>query len=625
MNTRPDAGPRLELDWEEHLFRALRALWRRLTPRAQPRDDLDLLPLEPRQERLAYLARIVAAQPLDIAPCDANGGPRRSALLLPRHLPALDPQEDPWLLRVLIDATVAAHLPHLPPDADPPACQAATLHAVGAALAALREHLPDTQRRFDLLALRLLPTRPPLDALQGRDRALEEHRQRALRGCWPQDPHTLAATLRALPRRGAPSPPIPLWGDLAPADNALKHPGAEADTTPTGREVQAPRTPQDLRRALLKAEEEYNPLVHTFEKVETLDEHRGGYRQPDGSDELDEHLEALEELDLREVFRGGPPAEALLKIDLPFASSIPDVESIAPGERGLPYDEWDERAGRYRTSWCTVYPTPLHIAPSPWGAQVAAQRQRLIADLRKRLEIHRSVLTAQRRQRDGESIDLDAALSAWVDQRAGEEGDDRLYIRQARRRRDVATLVLLDLSLSTDAWIEGQRVLDVAREALVVLGEVAHQLGDDLSIQAFASKTRNACRIWEIKTWDDPWTRARERLGALTPQGYTRIGPALRHATATLKAHPADRRLVLLLSDGKPTDFDRYEGRYGIHDVRMALREADAQGVQIHALTIDSHARPALAATFGVGQWTLLRHPEALPRALTEAYGRLSR
>lgn len=107
--------------------------------------------------------------------------------------------------------------------------------------------------------------------------------------------------------------------------------------------------------------------------------------------------------------------------------------------------------------------------------------------------------------------------------------------------------------------------------------------------------------MWEVKGWNDPWPVARDRLRAIAPQGYTRIGPALRHATAGLAAESADQRLLLLVSDGKPTDYDRYEGRYGVGDIRQALREADRVGVRVHALAVDAVARDYLPPMFGRG------------------------
>lgn len=425
--------------------------------------------------------------------------------------------------------------------------------------------------------------------------------------------------------RGADGPPVSLWGAWLRAETEDETTGAATDGAhllSDGSEAEA-RAIDELRRVLLDPkEQEQKVLIHSFEKVETLDSWEGTVQNEDGSDELDKHLEALEEVDLRELVRGGEQARSLLKADIDVAADIPDVEQIAASEQGVTYPEWDYRAGRYREEWCTVYPTPFRASHPGGAARALLPYRALTAKLRARLEAHRSRLEPLDRQLDGDHPDIDALVDHLACVRAGQTGDGRLYIRSQRSRRDFAATVLLDVSLSSDSWIDNRRVLDVARDAVLVLGEVAHQLSDRLQVLAFASSTRNRCRVFEVKGWDHPWTSARDRLCALQPQGYTRIGPALRHATRELASVRADARLLLLISDGKPNDYDRYEGRYGIADVRMALREAAAMGIATHALAIDTKASAWLPSMLGVGRWHVLSTPDALVPALTEVYGR---
>jgi nitric oxide reductase NorD protein len=167
-------------------------------------------------------------------------------------------------------------------------------------------------------------------------------------------------------------------------------------------------------------------------------------------------------------------------------------------------------------------------------------------------------------------------------------------------------------------------VLDVSREAVLVLGEVADRLGDEVRVIGFASHTRNRCRVFDVRRWGEPWSLAKARLGALKPQGYTRIGPALRYAIDEACLPDAQRRLVLLISDGKPTDYDRYEGTHGVEDVRQAVREASRRGVWVHGLTIDTVARGYFPAMLGAGHWEILPRVDALPQALAAAYARMA-
>ncbi len=418
-------------------------------------------------------------------------------------------------------------------------------------------------------------------------------------------------------------PPALLWGPLvggSQTDGTTGAAATEAARLPEGTERQAPAV-EELRRVLLDPKRQAEKVVsHTFEKVETLDSWEGNTIREDGSDELDDHLEALQEVDLRDLIRGGEETRSVYKADLDVAADIPDVGRIAPSERGVAYDEWNHRSASYRTGWCTVYPTPIRAARPAWGEEARVRHASLIRRLHRRLEEHRSRLSPLDRQRDGEDVDVDALVDHLTEVRAGRTGSDRLYLRQARLRRDVATTVLLDVSLSADSWVADRRVLDVSREAVLVLGEIAERLGDRLEVLAFASSTRNACRVFEVKGWQEPWAVGRARLGALEPQGYTRIGPALRHATAGLAAVQADARLLLLVSDGKPNDYDRYEGRYGMADVHMALREAGRVGVATHALAIDVGARAWLPEMLGAGRWHVVSTPDDLLPAVTEVY-----
>ena len=364
--------------------------------------------------------------------------------------------------------------------------------------------------------------------------------------------------------------------------------------------------------------------VHVFEKVETAEEFNGTVKDPDGEDDLVEHLEALDALNLEHMFRGGEDAGSIYRADVRLELDIPDVAVIRAGEQGIAYDEWDHRKARYRRDWSMVYPTYIGHGCSPWAADKAIEHRGLIAQLVRNMRAKRHRLKPQSRQRDGEDIDLEAVVLELAGRAAGHGGDTRLYSKRIRSLRSVATTVLVDLSLSSDSWVGDQRVLDVALESLVVLGETTQVLGDALQVLGFASQTRNQVRVWELKGWNESWQMARSRLGELTPQGYTRIGPALRHACAEVGKTQVQRKLVLMLTDGKPTDYDRYEGRYGVADVRQAVREASAMGVHIHALAIDETAREYLPQMLGANHWSLLSSPGELVRTLSEVYARLT-
>jgi nitric oxide reductase NorD protein len=623
------AAPKIDLDWEESVFRGLLSLWRRWLPSSQELGP-GTIALEPERRSLTTLAQMLAGEPVRVLAARGVGGVRGRDLLLP---PVFDLAPDTATNRrlLVVRTAISAAMRRLSRGktyaVSGPAAPLDSLRLAREASGWLEEELPGFAREHREALEWSEANRPDPESLRGRARLLEEARRGALRGESPWQDANLRRTIEKTSARGPDSPGIPIWGELienisgtdALAENPDEHTreGSDIDSEEMAPAIEA------LRRVELDPQEKEDAvLIHNFEKVETLDSYNGGARDTDGSDELDAHLDALDEVELGDLIRDDDIAHSVLRADLSLGLDVPDVGSVGPDEHGIPYDEWDGRKNRYRRDWCTVYPTPMFATEPRWAAQALTRQARLVRELRRRLEVHRTGLRAKDRQLDGDDVDLAALVDAHGALRAGRGLDPRLYVRQERQRRDFATTILLDTSLSTDSWVDNRRVLDVAREAILVLGEVTHQLGDRLQLLTFASHTRNHCRVWEVKGWNDPWPIARDRLGAIAPQGYTRIGPALRHATAGLAAEPADQRLLLLVSDGKPTDYDRYEGRYGIADIRQALREADRVGVRTHALAVDAVARDYLPPMFGPGNWDVLTHPTQLPEVLTTVYGR---
>ncbi|MDP2316376.1 MAG: hypothetical protein Q8P41_25990 [Pseudomonadota bacterium] len=612
-----DQAPRLELDWEEHVFRWIFKLWKRVRPDVAPTVRPEAAVLEAEIAALTTFARVLAAEPVRLVPARGDGGLRAADLLVPPTLDLAGTAEenrDALVLRIAVGATIRRLGRDADVPADPRARALASLVAARLATDTLVSELPAFEALHRRVAAADLASRAPGTPAWDALRAL------ALDLDTPWSPP-------AAPPPGEPGAPLRIWGDLVRAAGAgapLEAKGDTASAPSTGTERKG-KPADEVERVTVDEDQAKEKVVsHVFEKVETLDEHKGQVQRMDGADELDEHLEALDEVDMRQVIRGGERAQSLYRAEIGIDANVPDVADIRADEVGLPYDEWDAAAGRYKPAWCTVYPTPMGAGEPRWAAAVLPGKRALVEDLRQRLVIHRTRRSPARGQRDGEDLDLDALVDDYADRRAGRGPSDRLYMRKLRRDRSYATTVLLDISLSTDAWVAGRRVLDVAREAVLVLGEVADRLGDPLQVLAFASHTRNRCRVWTVRDWAEPWELGRARLGALRPQGYTRIGPALRHAAVELGRADADRKLLLLISDGKPTDFDRYEGRYGVADVRQALREAEARGVSTHGLAIDAIARDHLPAMLGPGAWHILPDPRRLPEALTTVYGRLT-
>jgi nitric oxide reductase NorD protein len=247
--------------------------------------------------------------------------------------------------------------------------------------------------------------------------------------------------------------------------------------------------------------------------------------------------------------------------------------------------------------------------------------------VRRDFERLRPLRQALRGQLEGSAVDVDAYVVFAADRLAGGTPDGRLYLEERRRRRDTAVLLLIDASASTDAWVAGsRRVIDVAKEGLLIVIEALAALGDRHAVFAFRGEGPERVDLLAVKRFEEAAGEPiKRRVAALEPNGYTRLGAALRHGTALLSRESTRHRLLLLLSDGRPNDVDVYEGRYGLEDTRQALAEARVQGVKPFCLTIDREAPRYAARVFGNRDYAVLRQPERMPEVLVTVLRQLLR
>ncbi|HRH99127.1 MAG TPA: VWA domain-containing protein, partial [Prosthecobacter sp.] len=174
-----------------------------------------------------------------------------------------------------------------------------------------------------------------------------------------------------------------------------------------------------------------------------------------------------------------------------------------------------------------------------------------------------------------------------------------------------------------DSWVDDARVLDTIRETLFCVGEVMDEFIETFAVAGFSSNTRRQCDFHLIKDFRDPWRIARARLGKIEADGYTRIGPALRHAQELLTRQSAEKKVIFLLTDGRPCDYDRYEGEYGIRDVRKAIETGVKHGIMTHAFAIEQRAREHFPRMFARQHYDIVPNPRALAASMCGAFARL--
>ncbi len=295
------------------------------------------------------------------------------------------------------------------------------------------------------------------------------------------------------------------------------------------------------------------------------------------------------------------------------AASSPAGESLAAP---ITYDEWDFRRNGFRKDWCRLFEKQVQPIKGTFVDTTLDKYRGLLRQLKKQFEMLRSSERFIKRQRDGDEIDLDGLIESIADTKAGQSPSERLFIRLQRDERDIAVLFLVDMSSSTEGWIN--RAL---KEALILMGEALQVLGDRFAIYGFSGMRRLRSDFYRIKDFAEPYDREiKGRIAAIEPQEYTRMGPPLRHAVQLLQNMEAKVRLLVTLSDGKPEDYDDYKGEYAIEDTRHALIEAKAAGIHPFCITIDKQAHDYIGHMYGEVNYIFVDEVRKLPVRLPEIY-----
>lgn len=305
--------------------------------------------------------------------------------------------------------------------------------------------------------------------------------------------------------------------------------------------------------------------------------------------------------------------------DKPETPEVKEVEGLPPRH----YPEWDYQAQNYRPDWVSVY-EGLH--PSGNAADIDRLLEKHAA-LAKRLKKILDLLKPQdkvriRYQEEGSELDLDIAIRSLIDYKSGAQPDPRINMSHRNDGRNIAVMLLLDLSESLNEQVgsTGQTILELSQEAVSLLGWAVEKLGDPFAIAGFHSNTRHDVRYLHIKGYSERWgDEVKGRLAAMDANYSTRMGAAMRHAGHYLEKQPADKKLMLILTDGEPADIDSKDGRLLIEDARQAVKELDQQGIYSYCINLDPKADEYVADIFGK-QYTIVDKVEQLPVKLPELF-----
>jgi hypothetical protein len=320
-----------------------------------------------------------------------------------------------------------------------------------------------------------------------------------------------------------------------------------------------------------------------------------------------------------EFFRDGDPEDI----------SLNQLEGKEPVSEPYHYREWDYQVQLYRPDWVTVLEKRQGRGEAASIDAVLTEQRPLATRIRHLIDaLQPEGVIRQRRQEDGDDIDLDAAVRAMVDIRMGIMPDPRINVRHQRKTRDLAVLLLLDLSESTNDVLQGsdRPVLQLAREATALLAWAIDGIGDPFALHGFASDGRHDVQYFKFKDFDQDYDDSvKARIAGMRGGLSTRMGAALRHAGQFLRRQPQQRKLLLLVSDGEPADIDVRDPQYLRHDTKKAVEELALDGIRTYCLTLDTRADEYVSRIFGINGYSVVDHVQRLPERLPMLFATLTR
>lgn len=567
------------------------------------------------RHRLSFRRRLGAeAEHLPRASFDGE------ALRLPERL-AVFPSREANAALYLWLAAAAAHAPDYSPQDDALQADLRSIADAQAMTNATLSAAPGLRELHDTLCATVLTQRPKA-ALPRYEAAVEALLRRALGDPAPLPPlaQTMTEPTRvSAPRGYKPFNPVPLWPDL----RALRF---SASDTVEARDTDGPPeeghegTHRARRRQADQAERNDSLILHKFEAILSWAEFLNLNRRVD-DDDPDSAKKAADDQDEIGLGQISKAPATRLKLHLDLAPEDVDRERLSGVTT---YPEWDARTGAYLPDHVRVLHSIAEESSSIPCFREDPRAARRINQVKRQFEALRPGRVSIPGCLDGDDLDMEAAVRARVDILANGAGSNRIWRQTLPQARDLAVSILLDVSRSTESAVGDRAVIDIEREALAALSWGLDACGDTFAIHAFSSLKRDRVYIQQCKGFDAPMNALVEsRIAGLRPGFYTRLGAAIRHASADLARQTKKRRLLLVITDGKPNDLDHYEGRHGIEDTAMAVREARRAGQAVFGVTIDRQAKSWFPRLFGRGGFHVIPQAEKLIQALPEIYREL--
>ncbi len=420
---------------------------------------------------------------------------------------------------------------------------------------------------------------------------------------------------------------------LRPADNQISWDAGVAFHNALGRQAALPSL--RLLEDWPVPYRDDNRYLWDFDEADF--QRRGVDYIPASQRQVRKHVSLMEFVNEVEVETAGDDAQEIWVLGtelFPYEDegvSYNQKEGKEPVSEPFHYQEWDHHVQLFRPDWATVMERRQSLGDPAEMDELLTRYRPLASRIRHLIDALQPQGVVRRRgYEEGEELDLNAAVRAMIDIRRGIMPDPRISIRITRHVRDLAVLILLDLSESTNERVQkdddtSPTVLTLTREATGLLAWAIDAIGDPFAIHGFASDGRHDVQYYRFKDFNQPYDDTpKARLAGMKGGLSTRMGAALRHAGYHLRQQPAEKRLVLLITDGEPADIDERDPQYLRHDAKKAVEDLAMQGIYTYCLTLDPLADRYVARIFGENRFAIVDHVERLPERLPAVFATIT-
>lgn len=480
------------------------------------------------------------------------------------------------------------------------------------------ENFPALRHRYSKLAKAFVKSRPEIDKLPKAEQLMEQAIVKAI---------LTPGSVTQFPVVNFAPKAVYLWLYPSACSDEILAPEYQDPEEINENEEQSNKSIKKAQTSRKKAERVDSPdegqgmMIFRLESLFSWSEFSKLDRGCDDSDDDEDTSRTVEDLDkitLAKQQEQQKSAQIKIDLDLPSASE----DDIPLGE-GFKLPEWNYKKQQLEKDRCLLQPMiPKDAKP----AKLPLRLQKIAKTIQAQFEQLRSARYWLKGQPQGEEIDLSAWLDFHVESKVAPSAEKGLFKSFRGNNRDLSCLLLADLSMSTDAYLNNEnRVIDVVQDSLLLFGEALQSVGDRFAMYGFSSVKRHNVRFTMLKNFNENYNdHVRGRIQVIRPGFYTRMGAAIRQATQIISEQKTSEKLLLILTDGKPNDIDHYEGRFGIEDTHCAINEAKRLGIKPFCITIDTDAQEYLPYLFGSDGFTVILRPEQLPLRLPQLYHQLT-